>query len=720
MLNLSIKLPSFFLLVLSLIGEKALVPIISYSASSPSLTSIRNPYFFRATQNDLSEQTVPIYEDNEYGQGIMPYLTDPLQAIDTHFPYRTLQVNDHQTRVLIAQMTPSLGSRLFVDAREVGMMSEGYVWIITDGMTDYLRSLTPLVIDSMQGVLGVNAYVPKTKALENFRVRWKRKFQKENPSIVDAELNIYGLLAYDATIALALAIEDVGTVNFGLRKANVSGNHSTDLATLGISPNGPKIPQALSNTSFKDLTGDYLFVNRQLPTSAFQIVNVIGDGERELGFWTPGNGLVKKLNSKTNTSLHSTSNSKSILAPVIWPGDSTSGPKDWEIPTNGKKLRVVVKRDPITNSTTVTGYCIDVFEAVIKQLPYALTYEYIPFVKPDGESAGTYNDMVYQLNLGNFDAAVGDTTITANRSLYVDFTLPYTESVVSMIVPIRDNKSKNAWVFLKPLTWDLCVTTFSFFFFLGFVVWVLEHRINEDFRGPPSHQAGTSFWFSFSTMVFSHRKNSSNHMVFRVLILTQSYTASLTSLLTVQQLLPTVTDVNQLIRNGQHVGYQDGSFIFGILKRLDFEESKLKPYNTDEELSELSTKGIGNGGIVAAFDEAFRKGSPLVPDVSRAILNVTEVDKMKEIEQAWFGKQSSSCPDASTSVSSNSLRQVLKVPSDTKALILSRIIDLFRIFDQKEMESHAFRKSESNEVNLPPSMGAPSPRIFSVHKKLPC
>lgn len=96
----------------------------------------------------------------------------------------------------------------------------------------------------------------------------------------------------------------------------------------------------------------------------------------------------------------------------------------------------------------------------------------------------------------------------ANRSLYVDFTLPYTESGVSMLVPVRGNKKKNAWVFLQPLTSDLWVTSGCFFVFIGFVVWVLEHRINEDFRGPPAHQVGTSFWFSFSTMVFAHRNNS--------------------------------------------------------------------------------------------------------------------------------------------------------------------------------------------------------------------
>jgi ionotropic glutamate receptor len=101
---------------------------------------------------------------------------------------------------------------------------------------------------------------------------------------------------------------------------------------------------------------------------------------------------------------------------------------------------------------------------------------------------------------------VGDITIIANRSNFVDFTLPYTESGVSMVVPVKDNRSKNAWVFLKPLTWDLWMTSGCFFVFIGFVVWVLEHRINDDFRGPPSHQIGTSLWYAFSTMVFAHRK----------------------------------------------------------------------------------------------------------------------------------------------------------------------------------------------------------------------
>src|SRR4051812_35583457 len=150
-----------------------------------------------------------------------------------------------------------------------------------------------------------------------------------------------------------------------------------------------------------------------------------------------------------------------------------------------------------------------------------------------------------------FDAAVADITMTAERSMYVDFTLPYTGTAVAMVVPVRDQRSsKRTWVFLKPLRYDLWLVSVVFFLFIGFTVWAIEHRGNEDFRGPPSYQVGTLLYFGFSTLVFAHRENLKSNLsrfvvlvwVFVVLILQSSYTASLTSMLTVPQLEPTVAD----------------------------------------------------------------------------------------------------------------------------------------------------------------------------------
>ncbi|KAF9662000.1 hypothetical protein SADUNF_Sadunf18G0007700 [Salix dunnii] len=760
------------------LGEKAQVPIISFSASSPSLTSIRSSYFFRATHDDSAQvnaisalfqafgwrEAVPIYIDNEYGQGVIPYLTDALQAVDARVPYRSVispsatddqivaelyKLMTMQTRVFIVHMFSSLGARVFSKAKEIGMMSGGYVWIMTDGLTaEFLSSPNASITNTMQGALGVKPYVPRTKDLETFRIRWKRKFQQDNPDLDDAGLNIFGLWAYDAATALALAVEKAGTGNLGFQKENVTSNSSTDLSALGVSLNGPNLVQALSNITFKGLTGDYLFDNGQLRSSAFQIMNVNGNGGRTIGFWTQTEGIVKTLNSKNHMTTNSGSNSD--LSTVIWPGDTTSVPKGWEIPTNGKKLRigvpmkdgfsefVKVTRDPSSNTTTVTGYSIDVFDSVVKALPYALPYEYIPFAKPDGEPAGTYNDLIYQVYLKNFDAVVGDTTIVYNRSQYVDFTLPYTERGVSMIVPIVDSNSKNAWVFLRPLTWDLWVTSF----------W---ERV-------------VSNWSRAVVIIWC----------FVVLILTQSYTASLASLLTVQQLQPTVTDVHELINKGEYVGYQEGSFVLGILLDLGFDKSKLIVYNSTEQCDDLLSKGSGNGGIAAAFDGVpymrlflskycskyamidpifktdgfgfvFPKGSPLVPDVSRAVLNITEGDKMKEIENAWFGKQSR-CPNSSPQVTSSSLslksflglfliaggasllalitfmlmfvykeRKMLS-PLEPRISIWRKAQNFFRIFIQRDLKSHTFRKSEMNDRNGSrlPGMGGPSPSSYSV------
>jgi len=108
-----------------------------------------------------------------------------------------------------------------------------------------------------------------------------------------------------------------------------------------------------------------------------------------------------------------------------------------------------------------------------------------------------------------YDAVVGDTTIVSNRSLYVDFTLPYTESGVLMVVLVKVDVSKNLWIFLKPLSSTLWLTTGVAFIFTGLVIWVLEHRVNPDFRGPPKQQLGLIFWFSFSTLAFAHSKFSS-------------------------------------------------------------------------------------------------------------------------------------------------------------------------------------------------------------------
>jgi len=205
------------------------------------------------------------------------------------------------------------------------------------------------------------------------------------------------------------------------------------------------------------------------------------------------------------------------------------------------------------------------------------------------------------------------------------------------------------------------------------VIWLLEHRINSEFRGKPKDQVVTLLWFSFSTLYFTHGEKLLNHLsriviiiwLFVVLILKSSYTASLTSMLTVSKLEPTFQDVASLSASGVAVGYQEGSFIGDLLQDPAFGIAKenLRPYSTLEEAGEALAKGPKNG-VAAIFDEipylriflasqcgyttvgpihrtggfgfVFPKGSPLASDVSRAVLSFSEDKEIREIEDKWF------------------------------------------------------------------------------------
>lgn len=117
----------------------------------------------------------------------------------------------------------------------------------------------------------------------------------------------------------------------------------------------------------------------------------------------------------------------------------------------------------------------------------------------------------YKKKKKNYDAIVGDTTITENRSNYVDFTLPFTDLGVGTMVK---NENGNTWIFLKPFAADLWITTGCFFILTGLVVWIIERPINQDFQGTASQQIGTIFWFAFSTLVFSQSKYSITYCFF--------------------------------------------------------------------------------------------------------------------------------------------------------------------------------------------------------------
>jgi ionotropic glutamate receptor len=88
-----------------------------------------------------------------------------------------------------------------------------------------------------------------------------------------------------------------------------------------------------------------------------------------------------------------------------------------------------------------------------------------------------------------------------------------------------------------------------------------------------------------------------------LLAITSSYTASLSSMLTVQQLQPTVTDVHELRKKGEYVGYHNGSYVGDLLEQLGFDRRKIRAYNNPDDFADALCKGSRNGGIAELIHE---------------------------------------------------------------------------------------------------------------------
>jgi ionotropic glutamate receptor len=51
------------------------------------------------------------------------------------------------------------------------------------------------------------------------------------------------------------------------------------------------------------------------------------------------------------------------------------------------------------NKPKISGFSIDLFHAVLDMLPFPLPHEFVPYVNQHRQSAGTYDELLYQIML---------------------------------------------------------------------------------------------------------------------------------------------------------------------------------------------------------------------------------------------------------------------------------------------------------------------------------
>ncbi|KAL7128815.1 hypothetical protein ABFS83_13G019000 [Erythranthe nasuta] len=684
------------------------VPLLSFGATDPTLSSLQYPYFLRTTISDYFQmnaiadlvvyfgwkEVVAVFVDNDYGRNGVSALGDALVKKRARISYKAafsptasitdldnllVRANLLESRVFVVHVNPDSGLNIFSVAKRLGMMGSGYVWIATDWLPCFLDSLE--TIDSsknelIQGVVSLRHYTRESDLKTSFKNKESSKF------------NSYALYAYDSVWLLAKALDTFlisgENISFSDDPKLQENNRTTlDFTSLRIFDQGEKLLNILTATNFTGLTGEVRFdSDKNLINPAFDILNYGGSGSRRLGYWSNYSGLSIVPPESLYAMPPNNSITSQHLYSAIWPGETTVKPRGWVFPNNGKPLKIAVPYR-ISYPEFVTkdkgpmgakGYCIDVFEAAVALLAYPVPHQYILY--GDGLRNPSYNDLVNDVAQNKYDASVGDVTITTNRTRIVDFTQPYMESGLVVVAPVRQSKS-SPWAFLMPFTWQMWGVTGIFFLLVGAVVWILEHRTNTEFRGSPRQQLITIFWFSFSTMFFSHRENTVSTLgrsvlilwLFVVLIINSSYTASLTSILTVQQLSSRIQGIDTLISSSDPIGIQDGSFAYRyLINELNVAESRLRILKSQDEYLKALEQGPSGGGVAAIVDElpyvelflastkcsystvgreftktgwgfAFQRDSPLSIDLSTAILQLSENGELQRIHDKWLSHE---------------------------------------------------------------------------------
>ncbi|KAK4859850.1 hypothetical protein QYF36_012890 [Acer negundo] len=380
-------------------------------------------------------------------------------------------------RVLVLlQCSLELAILIFDKAKQIGMMEKGYVWIVSEEIASLLHSLDSSVFDNMQGVLGFRTnFIQSSKSFRQFKTKFRKMYQLKYPEEEEySNPSIFALRAYDAVWTIAQAIE---------KKSPQEKIPSA------------KLLENMLSSNFEGLSGKIEFKNGKLAeNSTFQIINVVGTSYKEMAYWSSLFGFCETIICNKSVT---------ELSPVYWPGGLRKVPKGWSsineeqplkigVPANGAFNQFVrVSYDLRRNETYVSGFSVKVFEAVVNRLPYHLPYVLVPF-------NGSYDEMVEQIFYKSLDAAVGDTEIMADRYQYAEFSQPYVESGLVMIVPVKPDKSKETWLFMKTFTTKMWLLMVGMHLFIGFVIWLIEREDNPDLKG-----FGSMLWFSITVIFFA-------------------------------------------------------------------------------------------------------------------------------------------------------------------------------------------------------------------------
>jgi polar amino acid transport system substrate-binding protein len=272
----------------------------------------------------------------------------------------------------------------------------------------------------------------------------------------------------------------------------------------------------------------------------------------------------------------------------------------------------------------------------------------------------------------SLDAAVAAITVTAERERVMDFTHPFYTTGLGIAVTASHRAS---WLVVLQRVLSgrflLAIGTLGLLLMcVGFLVWIFERRKNfEQFGGKPIQGIGSAFWWSAVTMTTVGYGDKAPRTIagrlvaliwmFASIIIISSFTAAITSALTVSQLgspirgpadLPGVrvaavsASTGQQYLQGRSISYQDYSDARSALQALEAEKVDAVVY--DAPILRYLAKEDFPGTIMVLpqtfvrqdYAIAVPQGSPLRETLNRVLEQEIRSPEWQEIVYHYLGR----------------------------------------------------------------------------------
>lgn len=684
------------------------IPSISYAATDPTLSN-RNTYpaFYRMVPSDSAAaeaiarllvrynwtSCIIIYQNDAFGTNGANAIKDALTSIDlevaTMVVFNTETRNfegnlssslvGSSSRIVVLWATSTFTSVIIQMALDANVLGPKFTWILSSSIP--LSSFDKKFSQQLVGMLTVEPAAASTvgapinTTLLNAACNVWQQYESETfPGL--ANINNYALFAFDATWLLIQALRQLcssGTDNFSacasfddppfcfsrrFRNSSALFNAINHMDFLGVSGS-----IKLSSNTTDRVGGAYYFAQNAQPglnTTVF----------------------VPVLSYDQNAVWKSYADADI----VIWPNKSLTVPKSIAS-LAGVTLRIgVVELAPFTivgdSNTSLTGFVPD----LIAQLQADL--QFIPDVRLRPLNM-TYNQMINQLTLGDYDIIIADVTVTSERSKVVAFSKSIFDNSVYILMRNNPSISYELFGFMKPFSRNLWITCICIVIAASIMICLLEREENEALQEMSIISlCAMSWWYCYGNLLgFGVEFNAqtaagrslTGGLYMLSIVLVASYTANLASDLTVKKSQFPISGLDNLKAGDipfERIGIRAGTGVEGFyLREISNGARNYYPLSANKQASYdallgnvidvlFVDSGVGkyltnnvycNLTLVGeSFDQStFGIVMPLKWNYAQAldveILKLRESSFLDDLKRKWF--ETSACPQSAETTS---------------------------------------------------------------------